>query len=631
MSNAQQQQSSKSDELQYIYSTLRKLRYIQRAESNQTKQAGQLDTSLFPQKFLLKLLEERLADLDELANEACTNLFKQIGGKPRLCNVHSEQLSTNTSANLSAGKNVRYPELDEYFHYSLYYLHDFLIGFDWHEPDIEILSNKSSADYVFTKLKYLKNFLSFQKILNNLIRKSKRVDSKSANLTSSGWFVKTVKTVPSVPLSNEPQSRALKSSLSITGADSPRVDSPNARRRVRFKDQLTDEDDNRRLQEINEKDLQDNHSIFAFNLLIYALNLFIQQLSNKLVDWSASIDLGDSLKSLLESKQKLRVNQLQAVARKIKVANDVYLTVLDYLTEIKNIYLIKNVVGTLIARDSERLFNLYKSPRVIIYIHKIGYDVESKILFRLADQCLQMFLDLIVSEINLPPIELESETKTRSKDEIVKSQENLFNFITSWLNVDDILFDFSRPKNRYQKDTENGSNNVAKHHNQPTLLGSKVSTLNLGSQFKSSSRILAQMDNLSELMSESLAVILNRLRYQHHLKYFLELVYAGLDKSFDMISTKLSSQLAETRSKERLDNTAPMQQVNELELIESSIDLIAAKIRCLKFIHIMSSADKIIADASIRAKIGLSNRSLEAKLDDFTEFCTRQTSSSYTS
>lgn len=591
-------QSSAGSELQYIYAILRKLRAIGAAESNQGTKINSigLEETLFSRKFLFCIIEERLTALDTFAGELVSKLFKRLNKRTKQTSEDAEIASVKSDTLKS-----KCYELDEFFHYCLYYLHDFFIELDWHETSIEDLST-TDASYVSSCLPYVNNFLAFQKTITSFVERLKTLN-KEATIKSTSNVSKIV---------GSSGIKSLKSSLSVIRSASPR-----RRRRVRFKSSSSpDKSESSEVPDQSaNKELQESQLVFALDLLIYALNLFIQQLGNNLAEWSSNTnDLKDFIISIKESKQKIRTAQLNSVSRQIKIFNDVYLTVLENLYDLRKTYMIEYTLGVVCANNPDRSNRYQRRPRIGIFVQKVEFDVEQKILMRLAYQCLQVLIDLINNEVNLPPVELETSSKTKSKEEIVKSRENYLNFISSWLNVDDVVFGFISPKKRLP-----ASNTNSKDVPKETVL-SKESTLASG-RFKSSSRILAQMDNLDELTRDFLDQILDRIRSDQQLKYFLELIHLGIDESFDIMSKQVYSQLVSSRQ-QRVSLVEA--ELNDMEVLSKSVDLITAKIRCLKLIHITSSIDKQIKETAVKRKVDLSDRSLESKLNSFTDQCAQQ-------
>jgi hypothetical protein len=618
---------SSSDELLYIYITLRKLRCIHVKTTDGDKKAIPLETSLFRRRFLLKQLDERLEDLDAMAAEICSDLFTQVGGRPKKASHNNQQaIDVHNSV-------AKYPEFDEYFHFCVHQLHDFMIGLHWHEVDIEKLS-KHDRDYVSKHLTFVDYFLSFQQAFVNLIKQADKVKPPSSVGNKKGSPGR--KATAGSPKTDQSGPDGKKSNL----RESPgRSSSPQARRRVRFKD-LPDEqgansNDNQELY-IQRDDFADNHSVFALDLLIYSINIYIQRLADTLIAWSAGVqnELNQLIDLISDSKVKVRTQQMQVIAKKIKIYNDVHLTVLDHLDEIKRHYLIRHIQGTLLSRDSPKLLWTYKTPRISLYAQRIGLDVEIKILVRLVKQCLQIFFNLIVCEINFDPIQL-SEPKAAIKQEKVRSQENVNNFIANWLKIDDVVFGQFRvrkPPSSSGPETDRlHADILVKQIRWPQLVA-KTSTLSLSDRYTSSSHILSHMDNLVEFMREFLQMISGRLANQQHLRYFLEAISIGLVKFFDVVAPKLEQQLKEIKSKTR-PNRAPTGQTAQrkdnqraLPNVPMSADFLVAKIRCLKFVHVINLADKIVANEAARMKIELSgcDLDLDLKLSNFTQLCMDQ-------
>lgn len=585
-------QSGIGSELRYIYAILRRLKAIRKAEFNQGSKINPtgLEASLFSREFLLNILEERLSALDGFAEELISGLFKKLNKKVTKLNEGSEITPIRSNTLKS-----KCHELDEFFHYSLYYLHDFIIELDWHESDAEWQEGSS-------ELIYVNNFIDFRKALNNFVQKLKTVNDK--NLTT--------KSTLNVSTETSSEIKPLKSNLS-----SIRSASPGRKRRVRFRDESPDESNESEYRETmsNDKERRDIQSLLALDLIIYAMNLFIQQLSGHLDEFvSKSTDLRDLLKPIKESKKKIHTAQLNSISRKIKNSNDVYLTVLDFLFDLRKTYMIDYLFGIVCANDS---LSIHKSPRIGIFIQKVEFDVERKLIERLAHRCLQILVDLIISEISLPPVELKAETTTKSREEVVKSRENYLNFISSWMNIDDVVFGSARSKKR-TKDSN------LKEPEPPKKNSANESTLANGGKFKSSSRILAQMENLNELARDLFDQVLNRMQSVQQIKYFLELIHLGFEDSFDTISNQIYSQLSSLRQKNPEKNLSNSN-LKDLSAVSNSIDLITAKVRCLKLIHIMSSIDKLIKEVAIKRKVELSERSLDSKLNKFIDECGQQT------
>lgn len=612
--------STYSEELLYIYATLRKLGCIQ--VKGQTSGSNQktvpLETLVFPRRFVLKQLNERLEGLDNLANEICNDLFRQVSGQPK--GVEPKDKSSHPAIDVQNETN-RYPEFDEYFHFCLHQLHDFMIGLHWHEADIVQLS-KSDSDYVSKNLQFVGYLMAFQRSLLDLVGQAEIRSPRSTRASPQ-----------------TPQADGKKSNLKSSPG---KRDSPQARRRVRFKDlpPINKNGDRKGQNAHQTNDLADNHSVLALDLLIYAINIYIQRLADTLVVWSAGIqdELNKVIDQVFDSRAKVRSQQLQVIAKKIKIYNDVHLTVLDHLSEIKRTYLIRHVRGTLLSKDPAKVLFTYKTPRLRVYIQRIGSDVEVKILARLVKQCLQIFFNLIVCEINFDSVEVSS--KKNEKEKKNKSQENIMSFMSNWFKVDDVLFGTNVTRKPSVKEHPS-TDPLLKPIDRPQLVA-KTSTLSLNDKYASSSRILAQMDNLGEFMREFLHMIVQRLRYEQQLRYFLEAIVAGLAQFFDIVGPKLEKQIIEIKSKERpagnetkqkpelAAKTARKQAPRTLSSASSqrpatevdSIELILARMRCLKFIHVMGQADRIVFNEAARMKVELGgDMDLDLKLAKLTQIC----------
>lgn len=532
------QSNTNGDELLHIYTILLKINQVYVNESRGEKSLNKL--SLFPDLFLFKLLDDKLAYIDGLAAAQISKLLKRLTKKSNR-EKHSELWSENLPNNSSE-------ELHEYFYSCIYYLYDPVLELEWYKPiNLDSISKRES-DFVSTKLQYLSAFIIFRK-----------------SLTQS-----TISTIPKsstdskeIPQSVSKNSKNLKSSLSVGGSrggssKSNRIDLPTNKRRIRFNISTADKDEInfKKGIETNEairRSLKESQSIFALELLIYALNIFIERMLNQLLDWansSSAINMKNSLSMINNSKQRLRTNQLRSISKQMKNLNYVYLSTLNIIAAFKKNYLIDKVLGVICLQDTERIVEFYKTPRINAFLERVQLIFEKKLISRLVEQCLQLILDLIINEINLPPIELITRAKTESKEQLTKSRDNHINFITSWLKMDDVV----------------KSGVIMKQD-------SLHSTLD---EFKSSSRILAQMYNLHELILLLVNYIVERLQSENMSRYFLDLVSTGLVTSFNTIRDQLLSLSVDFNE----SNT--------------SLDTISFKVRCVKFIQIFSSLDKYL-------------------------------------
>lgn len=551
---------------------------------------GSLNVKLFPRKFIIKLIDERLAKLNKLADDLVSKLFK------RLLN-NSKQINERLTDDQLIKQHfiTRCFEFDEYFHFSLHYLHDFIIELNWHESFIEHYLTNEDLSFIKDKLKRFEDFLSFREKLFEFYetQSKKPQDASSDNL---GTEVSKTKTLP------PPPSRLSKFKSSLSSARSSRVDSPSQRRQIRFKDSPTDV-----LVGLKQnQDRKDSHSVLALDLLIYSINLFLQSVCNQLVEWSTNCsDISEQILLLKESRNKIKSIQLNSLAKQIKESNDVHLTILEHLTDLRKIYLSDFLLNILCIKDSEKLLKSYKKPHIDRYIQLIDRDLERKLIFWLANQNLQLLFDLIINDINLPPVDLNDETGRQSyRKGPVRSSENHFNFIANWLNLDEFVFGFINPKLKKPLSS----------------VGSSAKVSNLSGPFKSSSRLLAQMDNLDVLANDLLREISGRLHSNQQLRYFFGLLVSGLEHVFVRISTELLNQLRDSNQKESpelADKTS-----SDVNQLMKNLNSIAPKVRCLKLIHFFTSMGKTIKHLASKNKIYLNAIDiLESKLNEFSNNC----------
>ena len=490
---------------------------------------------LLSRRHLLQLLEERLVRANKKAVSASSILFKKIGkyaakrsAEDRVATDPPDVLAKTKTIGFHGSPSAKYVELDEYFHHCLFHLHDFLINLNWHEPNLNEMT-KSDSDFAMEKLTLMSEFIRFQKNLDTLaVREANRSTYVSVKMPvgQSSYFVQTAKRLQT---SDSKASSPLRKTLSHIGrkkrvrfVSSPgaqKSSSPSASKKLAPENSSKlalaarqDLEMDQRLSEVLLQDLRDNHSVYALDLLIFSLNLFIQKLSDRLVDWSEqqyeNNSNSDRLVQLLCEKQKLNKTQLKPFIKRSKAYFDVHLAALDYLTEIKQTYLIKIIATTLISRDSERVQTNFKQPRLTCYLQRISQDVEGKIIIRLVRQVLRLILDLVHVEVNLDPLELE------------RGHENVSNFIVYWLNSDQILLNES---------------------NKPAKACARAQPEPLAKGTTPSSCILTQLDSLSELMRALATSIVNRLRNPQQIRFFLETLGSGQDQAFGEISKKIEA------------------------------------------------------------------------------------------
>jgi len=562
------------EDLYYMYAVISKLEPIRQAECLGNPKAGNTSISvrLFPRSFLLKLLERRLITLDEVGTNLALALLNRLSSEQKEGErLFREELVNNPTSS--------YPELDEYFHYGLYYLYDFLSELDWYETSFDEISKLELA-YVDSRLQYMSEFLQFQKTLTEV---GARNFGRPQSVKSSAQSPRESSTLPST---------RIKSSLSSNRAESPRT-----RRHVRFIDSPGRQ--TREQSPAVPRSPSIVHSSLALDLLIFSLHLFARQLSKHLVSWiNSKSGFNESLDLIRNAKHRIRTAKLYTISGNMKNLTDLHLSVLDHLIAMRESYLTKRVLGIICIHDTERALRLNRTPRTVTYMLGMLPQVEQTIVLSLANQCLQLLADLVTSEINLPPAELAADTKSRSREEATKSRENFFNFLTSWLDVDKIVFG-TRKANKVLA--------TKKDFGQKTESVAKVSTLATGGKFISSSRILAQMDNLGEMMRDLIGGIADRLRRNKFLlEYCLKLIFCGLEQFSSVLEEQLSLQL---KTSIRLDAQGAS--------TTTGLDLIAAKIRYLKFIHIFSSIDSLLEEMATRTNIDLGERRLQEKLNQY--------------
>lgn len=594
-------QVSNEEELICSYVTLRQLRCI-REVVEQGKQDSKEPNfllgsdKLFPTRFLMKLLDERFVELDSIADSLVKSLFRRL-----TVPGYQESEARSTCGSKS------YPEIDEYFHHALYYVYDFYIEFDWHENDMIELT-KSDEDYVNANLGQSSKFLEFKKILEG-----KSIRSRvSSNKTPEGWYV--------IKVASQALDELNHTSSAIT---TYRSDSPSNRRRVRFKEaakNLKGVEISRSAAQGDNRNAESRKSILALKLLLYSLNIFIGHLANHLIDLLKNYNPDVQLDVIIRSKKKLKVKQLQSISVQIKQTNDLYLTSLDCLCELKSVYLKDYISRTLCARDSEITMKRYKAP-ILDYFHQmIGLNVDRKILYRLSKQFLQLYFNLLITDLNLPPVELNASTETRSSKDMHKSRTNVLNFIRNWLRIDDIIFGSNVPKRRSLEADLSQANLV---YTNPRLVNESRNTKETSTlaNFRSSSRILAQADNLSELFADFLSQIVSRVKPKTHIRYCLEIIYAGFNEFFDPVSKELWGQMWGLKDAITVSNK--ITSADDLKLIGGNINSLVVKTRILKLIHVMNLNAKTLLDAGMGSGVKLADHHeiLTAKMRKFSDTC----------
>lgn len=594
-------------ELYYIYTVLGRLRSLLPTTIDRLS----VNQSIFPNRFVYKLIDDRLKELKILAENLATALFRRLNSEPsqrtneRLVDASARQHVAKPSAT-GSGEGGSCPELDEYFHCALCNIHDFLINLDWHEPILDDRLKKSDEKYINSKIPHMKEFIEFRKKLlvdKNTIKIAplKVPDNSMAKSSAMSTLDNNL--------------RVLRSNLATKRSP----ESPGAKRRVRFnvsKGPAKDlPQDNPRLR----KCIRDSHSILALDLTLFALHMFAAELKRQLSIWSteSTASMKESMGLIRLSRRKLRVNRLIAMAKDREVSNAVHANILNNLTEMESVYLIDHVLGTVYAHDEERLLKLYKQPHVRTFVNEFTRNDEKEILNLVATQILDILFELAICEINMPPIELIGNRRTKPKEVGADKTgpENYLNFVASWLNLDKILFGSKVKTETMIKQTAGAT----------TLV--KAKSADAGFDFKSSSRLLNQMDNLHELMRHILTDLVSQINCKRHLEYCLHLLHRGMGKCLESIANQLETQLNSTKKVLLAQQKQALREASSIEQLNlPNMDRIAIKIRYLKLIHISSSMDNLIKEFSQIADIASNTDSMvsSSRLMRLIDECTRQ-------
>lgn len=237
-------------------------------------------------------------------------------------------------------------------------------------------------------------------------------------------------------------------------------------------------------------------------------------------------------------------------------------------------------------------------------------------------QISQLLADLLVNELNLPPIELNGSTKGKTSKEIDKNRENHLAFLKSLLNVGS----FFNSKSSNLSDNKQTKSNPPKANQH--IHGTSY---NLAQQLKSSSRMLAQMDNLRDLMKCLLDGVTSRLTTSNQRKYFLDSQLIALYSIFNHLSIKIEIQMADLKqikvkdqAQKQSKQTRISRTVSLIELI-NNVDSIVAKTRTLRLVHLTLSLDQVIKDNAWVYEIELDNRfaDLETRVSAFFDATSR--------
>lgn len=590
-------------EVYYIYAVLGRLRSMVPKVINRLS----VNQSMFPKRFVYKLINDRLNEADKLAATMATALFRRLGSseferRGKLVDS-AEQGATVTEPSSTC------PELDEYFHCVLCNIHDFLINLDWHDAILEESPTKSDDRYINSNLPFLKKFILFRKLLvgKNAL---KMAAAKSSKIVAKSEIISTL---------DQANSRIIRSSLS-TRRSSP--ESPGPRRRVRFnKSQVSKVEDLSQDDPRLKRYFSDSHSILALDLTLFAMHLFVLELKRQLSEWLSvsTISMKESMQLIRTSTRKLRVNRFILMVKDREISNVLHASILNNLHEIESTYLLGHLLATVCAQDEERLMGLYKQPHIRIFVNEFNREDEKEILNMVSTQILEILFELTICEINMPPIELTSDKRSKSKTSGASTitQENYLNFITSWLNIDKILLG-----SKMQPQTAIKQSAAAAKQVKGRIAGNEF-------DFKSSSRILNQMDNLHELMKHNLTNLVDQIHSKRHVEYCLRLLYAGAGQCLELITRQLELQLDSTKkvSVARQKRAVRQASIGSVDGVQSgNVDMIAIRIRYLKLIHISSSMDSLIREIAESNAISMTNadsttgrNTLSRLIDDLTK------------
>lgn len=581
-------------ELYYIYAILGRLRSLVPTTIGRLS----INQSMFPKRFVYKLINDRLSESVELAEKLAAALFRRLlssefGHQQQQQQRNGQLVDTaerQRIESITGDAGLFYPELEEYFHCTLCNVHDFLVNLDWHELILEDLPTKSDSNYIKSKLPHLDVLIQFRKLLVNsnalkTINTTKEVSPKTESGIPSPHDKATTGKSPA-------KSSPMKSNLSKRSPESP-----GPRRRVRFNDSKGPIKSSTEDQSRTKKYIRDSHSILALDLMLFSLNLFVKELKRQLLEWSSSSTAGmkESMQLIRTSKRKLRVNRLILMARDREVSNTIHANILNNLVEVENTYLLEHVLYTICAQDDERLLRIHKRPHVRTFVNEFIRPDEKEVLNLLVTQILEILFELAVCEINIPPMELTgNKSRGQSKEVNKTNQENYVNLVASWLNLGEILFG----------PPPESAETAAKQRAIATkqVRGKSAGT---GFDFKSSSRILNQMDNLHELVRHILSDLVEQLNSKRHVEYCLHLLHRGMGHCLELISQQLNTQLSFVRKA-----SAGGQTIGASDNDAGHIDKVAIKIRYLKLIHICSSMDSLIKELLQTAAINVSADSM---------------------
>lgn len=502
-----------ADDIVHIYSTLRLLAAPGTIQDN----------SLFPRALILRLLDDRLAEVETHTSALIHDLFRAHSVEPPVAiSTNSPQSKTRSEITESNGRLI----IDKCFCIILVRLHDFFVELDWPETADVICDLSTCSKSDLDNLKRLCAFFEFRANLNK----------------------------------------------SISALKSPKATISSPKRRVRFNidaNKVNDLEEATRLREDEERRM--SHSIFALELTLYALGIVASQLTAQVATVQAALKPADLLERLKMSTQKIRASQVNNIARKVSDSNDAYLVPLDILHLLKSQYLNDYLLNVLYGVETKQMLDKFKRPRVAAFASDVGDTFEGAIIHSLATYNLRLAMDLIVVELNTSPITTAAQQK-------VKSRENYLSFMTSLLNF--IPIQIAQTSRVLPEST-------------------------LAQANTKSSQILTQIDSLNTVISSLITNMVKKLKSTQQVGYLLQMLAAGFDSCFDSLLPQMKLQIEMIKV-----------QRGDPEGISKQLSL---KVRCLKFVFIFASVDKLLIELSRTYSFKLDFVTTE-KVDAFTNF-----------
>lgn len=568
-------QENIGQELQNIYIVLRKLQDVQdNLWSNKQihVQNQPLGVSSFGRNFIYKFLNEILSAMDRQALRLAGKLIERIVNKSRqACLNRTQKLQPEFV-------EINPVEFDEYFHLCLFHLYDRVCELNWHEvrdvcdlPEIESLSVKAN-------LLHTRGFIIFQATLYS--KTSQLRQEKRQNPTSAA------QSQPSSPIL-----RQHKSNLSSSATTS----SLSGKKRVRFDTSMTsqsaDSPGRRGIEETGYR------HILALSVTMYGLSLFLERFVKSLITRS-QIDSVKLYERIRGGKQRFKHNQLQTLQARLMCINVSYMQALSLMDVVRRNYLTDRLLNVVCARSSSQMLRHKMRPLIRALDLTQIVRGETQLISSLSALWLQVVVDLIVNDINLPPSELDAETASLSRDDVKRSRENQTDFISSLLNLN--TSGRKEKRSMLISDKEVANRNLAKT-----------------SIVHSSSRILAHTDSLCELFRFLMNDTTCFLKSPDQVEYFIKFTSKGIIRVFELITVQLQAQIdqlhAVTASSTELDGT-----FKGIKALARNIDQVAIKVRCLKCNSIFAAIERCLKNICERAKMVLPlNDELEVRIAKF--------------